>query len=121
MPPRRFPPLLTIIFAFFGLSLQPPSYHAVSVRLSVFAISKHFDRGCFDALGVNDNRPLASLNPRAERVSYSPVIHQIEPCAKLEYTQAPAGRIGRQAAHPRRGAADCGEYCETAGVAAKSD
>jgi len=72
--------------------LQPPRYHAARERFGVFAISEHFDPGCFDALGVNDNRPLPSLNPRAKRVSYSPVIHQIKPCAKLEYTQAPARR-----------------------------
>jgi hypothetical protein len=41
-------------------------------------------------LGVNDHEPLPALNPRPDRVSYSPVLHQIKPCAELEYAQASA-------------------------------
>ena len=62
--------------------------HAARVKFGVFARSKNFDPGCFDALRVNDDRPLPSLNPRADCVSYSPVLHQIELRAKLTATQA---------------------------------
>jgi len=39
----------------------------------------------------NDHEPLPALNPRADPVSYSPVVHEIKPCAKLEYAQGREG------------------------------
>jgi hypothetical protein len=59
------------------LLFRPSIYHVVRLTFSVFARSKNFVPGCFDPLRVNDDRPLPSLNPRAERVSYPPVFHQI--------------------------------------------
>ena len=36
---------------------------------------------------MNDDEPSPPLNSRADCVSYPPVLHQIELCAKLEFTQ----------------------------------
>ena len=45
--------------------------------------------------GVNANAILPPLNPCADRVSYSPVFHQIKLCAELKYTQGRGGERRR--------------------------
>jgi hypothetical protein len=60
---------------------------AARVIVSVVACSKNFDSGCFDPLRVNDDRPLSSLNRRAERLTYSTVFHHIELRAELNPAQ----------------------------------
>ena len=45
-----------------------------------------------DGLGVNNDEPLPPLNSRADCVSYSPVLHQIELCAKIGIPARPGRR-----------------------------
>jgi hypothetical protein len=68
--------------------LQPPVYHAVRERFCIFALSEnHLVSFHLDTIGVNDHEPLPALNACADCVSYSPILHQIKLCAKLEYAQ----------------------------------
>jgi len=52
-------------------------YHEMRLKFRVSARSETFFPSYFDPPRVNGHEPLPSLNPRAERVSYSPVFHRL--------------------------------------------
>jgi len=73
------------------------------VKFCVFTISENLVSTDFNSVRMNSNRPLPSLNPGAERVSYSPVFHLIELRAELKFTQARQGGLDVTSHHHDRG------------------
>jgi len=82
---------------FFAVILRPATCLSYDPRElpHLRVIRKSYLTIHLDTFGVNDHEPLPALNPYADRVSYSPVFHQIKLCAELEYTQGQGGERRR--------------------------
>jgi hypothetical protein len=68
-------------------------YQGASLQFCIFACSENLLL-CWhlDGLGVNNDEPLPPLNSRADCKAYSPVLHQIELCAKIGIHARPGRR-----------------------------
>ena len=60
------------------------------MQFCIFARSENSLPLDFDSLMINGHKPLPSLNPHANRISYASVFHSIKFRAELKFAQGPA-------------------------------